>query len=432
MAVAQPAMLPAKSVPGFDVVRAVGEGGSGIVLEARATSAAVVPVGSVVALKLLRPELALSERERRRFVEEARRMTRVDHEGLVRLLAAGVLDDGCPYLAMPLIRGQTLAKRLSQGPLDLGDAVRIFCILARAVGAMHRAGMVHRDIKPENVLLEDPAPEVGALPRPILLDFGIARDDGDDASTTTAEGRIRGTPAYMAPERFFGAVASPNSDVYELGVVLYMMLVGRLPWGSHESVAERLDPPSPSDVCAGVPRDLALLVLRALSTRPEVRPQSADAFAEDVERSMSAGSGAPAPSSRPTIDVPAPSPGGRVSLARATGRPEGRTRRRHRAPLVLLGALALVALAASRMGQRATGSAQGIVEATERAPSPPSPPAAPVLEPRGSAAVSSAATPPTLSESSRPPRSRSGVRPTPKPAPPPAARPPEVYFEDRQ
>ena len=165
------------------------------------------------------------------------------------------------------------------------EAIRIFGILARAVAAVHDAGMVHRDIKPENIFIV----EDDGLPIPMLLDFGIARDVDAPTSTTTENGLIRGTPAYMAPERFFGSPASVASDVYELGVTLYMMLVGKLPWGSNADVSDRLAPRSPSHF-APIPSALGRAVLGALSTRPEVRPASASALAEQVEAAWASGS----------------------------------------------------------------------------------------------------------------------------------------------
>src|SRR5262249_45378771 len=177
--------------PRFEALRVVGEGGSGIVYEARIRDPEAK--GRAVALKVLRAELAPSERERRRFLEEAERMQRVEDAGLVALLEAGLLPDGRPFLAMPLLEGGTLAAGLNQGPLPTATALRYFGILARAVHALHAAGMVHRDVKPENVMLVRDGDTDGDTARPVLLDFGIARDIDDDTTTTTAEGRVRGT-----------------------------------------------------------------------------------------------------------------------------------------------------------------------------------------------------------------------------------------------
>jgi serine/threonine-protein kinase len=285
----------------FCVQGMLGEGGSGTVYAATSH-------GREVALKVLRSDLALSERERTRFVEEADRMRRVEHVGLVALLGAGVLSDGRPYICMPRLHGETLASRLARGRMSVETAVAIFDVMARAVGALHREGLIHRDIKPENVFLEEHvspsaqgqiAGDVEATPRPVVLDLGIARDVNQHESTTTRSGQLRGTPAYMAPERFFGSPATARSDIYELAVTLYMMLVGAMPWDGVQSPSGRLSPRHPSDLGVDLPRELANVVLQALSTRPEVRPEGADAFADAVCAAVSGG----APSARTTASV---------------------------------------------------------------------------------------------------------------------------------
>ncbi len=321
----------------FEPLRVLGEGGSGIVYEVRDRS------GETFALKVLRAELAPSEKERRRFLAEAERMQRLDADGLVPLRESGLLPDGRPYLAMPLLDGETLADRLKRGPLPPLVAARYFAVLASAVHALHEAGMVHRDVKPENVML------VGDSP--VLLDFGIARDIDDGATTTTVEGRVRGTPAYMAPERFFGAPASVRSDVYELGVVLYMMLVGRLPWGSEKNVTDRLNPANPRDVGADVSRDLATVILRALSTRPEVRPATALELAEDV----AAAAGESKDASRRTVDIEVQDPPDALArrAARQAPRADGALPRTTRG--LRLAAFTCVIAVAAGLGARMIG-----------------------------------------------------------------------------
>ena len=433
------AMLVARSEnvlgsPRFEAVRVLGEGGSGIVYEVRIQSG-VDEKRPTVALKVLRAEHAPSERERRRFLEEAERMQRLDAPGLVKLLEAGLLPDGRPYLAMPLLDGETLAARLRRGPLPAATAVRYFGVLARAVHALHVAGMVHRDVKPENVMVVDDSP--------VLLDFGIARDIDDDTTTTTAEGRVRGTPAYMAPERFFGAAASVRSDVYELGVVLYTMLVGRLPWGSEKNVTERLNPASPRDAGADVSSSLATVILRALSTRPEVRPGSAEELAREV---AAAAADAAAPS-RQTVDVEIQTaPAGAGAIDRVTERvADGRSNRPDatvdptrpgRRTIVVVTVLCVLAAAAA-FGARAL---RVDPVATVPAITPPAP--APTACAIASASVAPALAPtsaPASAPASGPLAStaRTAAKPAPQPAPQPAptssaSSDPARYFEDRK
>lgn len=431
--------------PRFEPLRVLGEGGSGIVYEVRIRSG-LGGGASTLALKVLRAELAPSERERRRFLAEAERMQRLDAPGLVPLLESGLLPDGRPYLAMPLLDGETLAERLKRGPLPASLAARYFAVLASAVHALHAAGMVHRDVKPENVILVDDSP--------VLLDFGIARDIDDGTTTTTAEGRVRGTPAYMAPERFFGAPASVRSDVYELGVVLYMMLVGRLPWGSEKNVSDRLNPANPRDAGADVSRGLATVILRALSTRPEVRP----ATALDLAREVAAAAKESAAPSRRTLDVeiedpPAemdePSTAPAMRERRAISQAPGTERRLLRG--VTMVALTCAVAVAAGFGARALGrgTAPPASPSAASAPVAPAPTscaagAMPSTVPEAvaggaaltapvamTAAPSAAARHTAASAGARLPP-RLGPSAMPSPAPSASVIDPSRYFEDRR
>lgn len=269
----------------FELTHRLGEGGMGEVYGGTKD-------GERVAVKVLRRDVDLTDRERRRFIDEATRMRRVSHPSIVPVLDAGTLPDGRPFLSMPLLTGETLAERIQRGPLSLQEAVHWFEELASALTALHEAGLVHRDIKPENVMLaaRDRGEETStepAMDRAVLLDLGIAREVDGKNSTTTEEGRTRGTPAYMAPERFFGAGASVASDVYELAVVLYAMLTGKLPWSDESGPAGRLHPADPDESGAVLPRGLSIALLRALSTRPENRPKTALDFANEIRNAAS-------------------------------------------------------------------------------------------------------------------------------------------------
>src|SRR5688500_19869314 len=124
---------------------------------------------------------------------------------------------------MERLEGEPLASVLARGAMSLPSALGLFGELCAAVAALHDQGLVHRDLKPENVFVVDGA-------HAVLLDFGIAKELEAPPGTTTSDGGVRGTPAYMAPERFFGQAAGIATDVYELAVTLYAMLAGRLPW----------------------------------------------------------------------------------------------------------------------------------------------------------------------------------------------------------
>ncbi|HVV86254.1 MAG TPA: serine/threonine-protein kinase, partial [Kofleriaceae bacterium] len=248
----------------FTLVGVLGEGGSGTVYDARWGH-------RQVALKVMRAELPASERDR--FLAEARLLMEITHPGVVKVLAAGTLPEGRPYLAMELLRGEALATRLSRAAVPLPDAIAFFVQLADAVSAMHARGLLHRDLKPENVMLVSD----GAREHAVLLDFGIARamDRGEVAPTQT--GIVRGTPAYMAPERFFGQPATIGTDVYELAVTLFAMIAGRLPWADCIDPEVRLNPARLADLAA-VPPALDGELARALSTRAANRPPTVAAL----------------------------------------------------------------------------------------------------------------------------------------------------------
>jgi hypothetical protein len=253
----------------------LGEGSTGIVYRA------VDPQGRELALKVLREELSLSERERSRFLEEATRLRRVRHPALVDVIDAGVLPNGLPYIAMPFLNGASLADRLQRQPMRFDVALHLFEQLADALQTLHRAGLVHRDIKPENIFVTEGDRQA------MLLDLGIARDVTAAPSTTTHAGMIRGTPAYMAPERFFGSPATPATDIYELGVVLYVTLVGALPWMRFDDPTERMHPAAPATRGVILPPRLSSTLMRALAMSPGDRPQSAHEFASAVLDALS-------------------------------------------------------------------------------------------------------------------------------------------------
>lgn len=284
----------------FRIASVLGEGGSGIVYDA-----AWGP--RRVALKVLHPSLIGTERSRSQFLVEAQRLQAIAHPHVVKVLSAGQLPDGRPYLAMERLEGKTLAEVLASGPLPVGKALLLFEELCHAIGALHEQGLIHRDLKPENVFIVTGQGEPGraeATEHAVLLDFGIAKELAAPASTTTMDGGIRGTPAYMAPERFFGQPAAVATDIYELAVTLYAMLAGQLPWEELADPEARLNP-RPLIEVAEVPAELDIEVRRALSTRAQNRPPSAKSFLESVRQA--AGS--------PPIVAPAPSETARMPPA---------------------------------------------------------------------------------------------------------------------
>lgn len=251
---------PARLGP-FIIEREIGRGGSGVVFAARLE-------GRAVALKVPRDDLI--EQDRQRFLREAALLARVAHPAIVEILGSGTFPDGRPYLAMPLLKGVPLSRRIDRGALPVEFAIELFTPLAEAVVHLHAMGIVHRDIKLENVFY------IESEARLVLLDFGIAREIGRHPASTQTVAVFRGTPATMAPERLFGARATTSSDVFELSVLLFAMLTGTVPWGDSIDPKTRKAPRRPADFGVDLPGALSQAIMGALATEPLQRPTAAE------------------------------------------------------------------------------------------------------------------------------------------------------------
>lgn len=250
----------------------LGRGGMG---EVRAATDDVL--GRRVAVKLLRADLAEQPSARHRFETEARAAAGLTHPNIVTVYDTGE-DGGQPFLVMELLPGRTLADEIKTGPLSIPRAVDVGCAVLSALGAAHRAGVVHRDVKPGNVLLtRDDVPKV--------TDFGIAKTADESDSTATLTGELLATPAYLAPERLAGQAASPASDIYAVGVLLYEALAGRSPYPAREpaaileAVARGEVEPLPN-LRGDVPPEIVAVIERAMARDPSERFGSADAMAD--------------------------------------------------------------------------------------------------------------------------------------------------------
>jgi serine/threonine-protein kinase len=240
---------------------------------------AIGPDGEVVALKLVRPELAVEDIFRRRFSREVKAAVRVDHPHVVPVLDSGE-HDGVPFMTQPFIGGGSLQEKLErEGALDLETAVTLCLQVAKGMGALHEHDLVHRDLKPANILLDgDGCAHVA--------DFGLAKDP--NASLLTMPGQAVGSLDYMAPEQIRGEEVSPATDVYSLGCVTFECLAGEPPFADREGMQIlwahlRDEPPNPCAERPDVPKDVSWAVRRALEKDPADRPASATAFARMVQ-----------------------------------------------------------------------------------------------------------------------------------------------------
>src|SRR5579883_3117578 len=219
-------------IEGYQVQGPLGQGGMGVVY------AGIQPlIGKEVAIKVLSPDAAANQINSERFIKEAQAVNRIRHPGIVDIFAAGVLADGSPYLIMERLHGMSLDQYLrQQGRLSIEASLEIFMAILEPLAAAHEKGIVHRDIKPANLFLLENFLERKNQSGPLLkiLDFGIAKlQAGEDSAgqvSLTRTGQIIGTPLYMAPEQIGGESFDVRADLYALGVILYRMLAGRLPY----------------------------------------------------------------------------------------------------------------------------------------------------------------------------------------------------------
>lgn len=250
-----------RQIPELEILELIGQGGMGAVYKARQKS-----LGRIVALKVLKPDLAAVPEFAERFAREAKSLAQLNHRNIVTVHDFGQRDGLC-YLVMEFIEGANLRRVLETGRLSPEEALRLVPDLCDALQYAHNAGVVHRDIKPENILLD----ETGRVK---IADFGLAKLVGRPDARLTATHQVMGTLRYMAPEQMEGAGGVDHrADIYSLGVIIYEMLTGEVPVG-------RFAPPSAK---ARIDVRLDEVVLRALAKEPERRYQHASQVKSDIE-----------------------------------------------------------------------------------------------------------------------------------------------------
>lgn len=280
----------------YRVVRSVAKGGMGAVLEGIDER-----LNRVVAIKIVRPELVKDPVLRARFDREARAAAGISHPNVVQVYDLDVTPDGVAFLVMEWMAGDSLASRLrGDGKLEPRRAASLVEQALRGLHAAHCAGIVHRDLKPGNLMLT----ETAGADLVKVVDFGIAQlKNGAEYTRLTMTGEIIGTPAFMPPEQLQGGAITPATDVYAMGVVLWCLLTGRMPFGSGADVIMRVlttTPPRADAIEPTVPRAMADIAERAMQRDPTARFVSALEMADALRTARGATSfGASAPFGMP-------------------------------------------------------------------------------------------------------------------------------------
>lgn len=257
----------------------IGEGGMATVYAARHRL-----VDRPCAVKVMSPSLAKNEVIRERFRREAKAAQKLAHPNIIEIFDQGETPEGSLYLVMEILQGQTVADLLEKQPkVPLERTLSIAIQIARALARAHDLEVIHRDLKPENVFLA----EGDGFDRVKLLDFGIARSMQD--TRLTGAGEVFGTPQYMAPERITSIDAGPSADLYALGVILYEMLCGVLPFDASDVTTYFIKhlkemPPAPRTRDASIPEPIDRLIMELLAKDPKDRPVDAHRVHGDLLR----------------------------------------------------------------------------------------------------------------------------------------------------
>ncbi|MGZ3407225.1 MAG: serine/threonine protein kinase, partial [Polyangia bacterium] len=263
----------------FEILERIGEGGTGVVYRAKQLS-----VDRVIAIKVLGAHVSTDPSWVKRFHNEARAASRLDHPNTVRLIDFGQTKEGLLFIAMEFLHGRSLRGEIERvGRLPPNRVLRIVSQMCASLSEAHRQGIIHRDIKPDNVYLVDMK---GAGDYVKVLDFSVAKLDAPDAQVTRA-GVVFGTPQYMSPEQGRGVPLDARSDIYAVGVVAYEMLTGKPPFDAKiptEVVMMHLrDKPAP---LVGLPPQLTGIVMKALEKDAARRQQSAEELDNECQQCL--------------------------------------------------------------------------------------------------------------------------------------------------
>ncbi len=285
--------MTGQTVSHYEILDKLGSGGMGVVYRARD-----LKLDRIVALKFLSSELSMSEDERQRFVREAKAASALDHPNIGVVFDIDETPDGQTFIAMAYYPGETLKQKIAARPA-LDQTMAIAIQIAQGLAKAHSQGIVHRDIKPSNVIVTgDGVPKI--------IDFGLATVSDATLSIAAA---ARGTPAYMSPEQALGEDVDARADLWALGVMLYEILTGKVPFAGSSATAILFevvhhDPKRPREIRADVDPELERIVLKALAKKREDRYSSAAELARDLS-AFQVGLSAPTPAMIAPVAKPA-------------------------------------------------------------------------------------------------------------------------------
>src|ERR1700682_3594683 len=281
----------------YEILELLGQGGMGAVYKARDTE-----LGRLVALKLIRPDLASNPEILRRFKQELILAREVTHRNVIRIFDLGQAK-GFKFITMEFVEGRDLRAVLRErGKLPPDETVRVIAQICRALESAHAAGVVHRDLKPQNIMLD-------GKDRVYVMDFGIAHSLETPGMTQT--GVLMGTPEYMSPEQAKGIKVDARSDLFALGIIFYEMLTGISPYKADTSLATLLKrtqerPPPPAEVDATIPKAISDVVMKCLEIDRDQRYSTAREILEDLGHEMPTSVRTVASTLPPTAPAPKP------------------------------------------------------------------------------------------------------------------------------
>ena len=303
------AALVGKVIGGrYRLTKLLGQGGMGEVY-----SADHIHITKQVAVKLLHAEISTNAEAVARFKQEAQSASSIGHDNIIRIDDFFEIDDGRVCLCMEFLDGQSLDRVIHRlGVEDPVQGIRIICQVCDGLGAAHAKGIIHRDMKPENVFLSRKPDGTDQVK---ILDFGIAKVTGEEANDLTKTGMVFGTPHYMSPEQALGHAVDPRSDIYSVGIMLFEMFTGEVPFKA-ESFMGVLSkhitqpPPSPSKmtVRGRVPDPVERIILKAMAKQPDQRFQNTDELKRALIRAQRAFGGVDGEASAVPTRLGAPCP----------------------------------------------------------------------------------------------------------------------------